>query len=196
MKLIRFALFIAFAISSATAQSTNVTQRASFVLKGTVQTSSGATSVRLSNKDLIMALNATGEYQFGPKAALFFVSAGEQPPEVIVREVGGPYGEVTTTDVGAYFGVTEIGDEVHSDKQSTQWETWNFAFNNGATNETAFLLWGVTEIHSGSIHTPGVGTLAGPQRVGSNVTGVGRVKGAITIFSGTVSGMNATLVTE
>jgi hypothetical protein len=91
----------------------------------------------------------------------------------------------------------EIGDEVRSANDSTRWETWNFAFDNGTTNhETSFELWGATTIHRGAIRTPGVGTLAGPQRVQSSVRGVGRVKGAITIFSGTVSGANATLVTS
>jgi hypothetical protein len=182
---------LALAICSAIAQSTDVVQRANFVLKGTTQTSSGVTSVRVVNKDILAALNASGAYEFGPKAALFFVSADDQPPALIVREVSA--GQVTNTDVSPYFGVREIGDEVHSRNESTWWETWNFAFDNGNTNETAFQLWGFTTIHRGTIRTPGIGTLAGSQRVQSNVTGVGRVQGAITVFSGSVDAANATL---
>jgi hypothetical protein len=178
-------------MSSAIAQSTNVVQRANFVLKGTTQTSSGVTSVRLVNKDILAALNATGVYQFGPKATLLFVSADDQPPALVVSEANG--GSATSTDISDYFGVTEIGDDVHSPSDKTRWETWNFAFDNGNTNETAFELWGATTIHRGAIRTRGVGTLAGPQRVQSDVRGVGRVQGAITVFSGRIDGTNPTL---
>jgi hypothetical protein len=197
-KMMRFALMaalLALVTTSANAQSTNVVQRANFVLKGTTQTSSGVSSVRVVNKDILAALNATGEYNFGPKATLLFVSADDdQPPALIVQEGSGQ--QVTNTDVGNYFGVTEIGDSVRSPDDSTRWETWNFAFNNGNTNETAFQLWGSTTIHRGTIHTSGIGTLAGPQHVQSDVRGVGRVHGAITVFSGHVDGANPTLVKE
>jgi len=197
-KMMRFALMtalLALATCGATAQSTNVVQRANFVLKGTTQTPSGATSVRVINKDILAALNATGAYQFGPKALLLFVSGDDQTPALMVSEVSG--GKTTTTDVSDYFGVTEIGNEVRSRNESTRWQTWNFAFDNGNTNgETGFQLWGSTTIHRGAIHTPGIGTLAGSERVQSDVKGVGRVQGAITIFSGSVSGANATLVKE
>jgi hypothetical protein len=196
-KRMRLALMVgllALAISSATAQSTDVVQHANFVLKGTVQTSSGETSVRLVTKDILAALNASGAYQFGPKAMLLFVSSDEQPPLVIVRDVIG--GQTTNTDVSEFFGVAEIGDPVRSRNESTRWETWKFSFDNNATNEMAFQLWGATTIHRGAIRTRGVGTLAGSKRVQSDVKGVGRVQDAVTIFSGSVSGANASLVTE
>ena len=185
---------LALAISNAPAQSTNVMQRANFVLKGTTQTSSDVTSVRVVNKDILAALNATGEYNFGRRAALFFVSTNDQPPALIVREGSGR--QATTTDLTDYFGVTEIGDEVHSAKDNTRWETWDFAFDNGTTNETGFQLWGATTIERGALRAPGVGPFTGPRRVQSTVTGVGRVQGAITVFSGTVSGANATLLKD
>ncbi len=193
----RFAItlgLLAAAISSATAQSTSVVQRANFVLKGTTQVPSGSSSLRVVNKDILAALNATGVYNFGPKATLLFVSSDDQAPVVMVSEVVG--GQTTNTDVSGYFGVTEIGTKVRSSNQSKSWETWNFAFDNGVTKETAFQLWGATTIHRGTIRTHGVGTLMGPQRMESSVRGVGRVQGVITIFSGTVSAANATLVTS
>jgi len=49
----------------------NVIQPVFFVLKGTVQTVSGVASVRVVNKDIVAALNATGVYQFDPKPLCF-----------------------------------------------------------------------------------------------------------------------------
>jgi len=151
---------------------------------------SGVKSIRVVNKDIIAALNETGVYQFGPRATLLFVTTDEQqPPELMVRDVIGS--QVTTNDVGNYFGITEIGDEVHSPDNSTRWQTWNFAFSDGTTNETAFQLWGETTIHRGAIHTTKMGTVTNAPGVQSTVTGVGRLKGAITIFSGSVNVANS-----
>src|SRR3954465_4926751 len=99
MRLALTTVLLALVISSATAQSTNVVQRANFVLKGTIQTSAGVTSVRVVNKDILAALNATGEYNFGRKAALLFVSSDDEPPAVVVSEGSGQ--EATNTDVSA-----------------------------------------------------------------------------------------------
>jgi hypothetical protein len=191
-KSIRLALImglLALAICSATAQSTDVVQRATFVLKGTIQTASGAASVRVVNKDILAALNGTGVYNFKPGATLLFVSSDDQPPALIVSEGSGR--QTTNTDVGDCFGVTEIGDEVRSPDDSIRWQTWNFAFDNDTTNETAFQLWGATTIQRGAIHAGHNGEVAGSPAFLSDVRGVGRVQGAITIFSGTVSSGNS-----
>lgn len=194
-RIIPFTLIIGLStltVFTAIAQTTNVMQRANFVLKGTMQATSGVgvTTVRLNNKDLLAALNATGQYQFGPRATFLFVSTDDEPPAVMVQVRVGR--QVTNTDIGDYFGVTEIGNEVHSQKDDKRWETWNIAFNNGTSNETAFILWGATEIHRGAIHARGVKPVIGSQRVESDVRGVGRIEDTITIFSGRVSGVNAT----
>jgi len=70
---------------------------------------------------------------------------------LVVQEGSGR--QTTNTDVSDFFGVTELGDPVRSADDRTRWETWNFAFNNGTTNETAFQLWGATTIQSGTTHT-------------------------------------------
>jgi hypothetical protein len=189
------ALALAMSMPSASAQSTNVMQKANFVLIGTTQTPTGDKSVRVVNKDILAALNATGAYNFGPKAALFFVSTDDQPPGLVVREVIG--GQTTTTDVSPYFGAEEIGNEVDSGKAKTRWETWHVVFDNKNTNsESAFELWGLTTIHLGAIHTPHIGTLAGPQRFQANVKGVGLWQGATTIFSGSISAGSPSLIIE
>jgi len=193
MRLAFLSGLLTLAIISATAQTTDVVQRANFVLKGIVQTPSGMKIVRVINKDILAALNATGAYQFGPKAALLFVSSDDQPPAIFVQDASAA--QPTNTDVGNYFGVTEIGNEVRSRNQATWWETWQFSFDNGTTNSTTFQLWGATSIHRGAIRAAGVATLTGPLRVQSDVEGVGQLQGAITVFSGKVSAANATLIT-
>ena len=186
---------LALATSTAWPQATNVIQRANFVLKGTKQTASGVMSVRIGNKDLIAALNATGDYNFGRGAALFLVAINDQPSRIVVREVNGK--QVADTDVSPYMGVREIGSEVHSRNGLTRWATWYFAFDNADTNgETGFQLWGSTIVKRGPVRGRGMGTLTGVSRVQSNVRGVGRVQGAVTVFSGTVSGSSASLVME
>jgi len=191
MRFTLIAGLLALATSGAIAQSTtNVVQPVFFVLKGTVQTASGVASVRVVNKDILAALNASGAYQFGPKSTLLFVSGDdEQPPVIVVQEGRGR--QTTNTDVGDFFGVTEIGDAVRSADDSMRWETWNFAFNNGATNETAFQLWGATTIQSGTPHTRRNGEGDGSQNVRSDVRGVGGLNGANTVFSGTVVSGNS-----
>jgi hypothetical protein len=191
-KSIRFAIatgLLALAICTATAQSTNVEMPATFVLKGTVQTASGAKLVRVISKDIVAALNESGAYQFKPGATLLFVSSDDQPPLIMVHEGRGL--QTTDTDVSDFFGVTEIGDAVRSPDDSTRWETWHFSFDNAATNTTGFQLWGETTIHRGAIHTTKMGTVTNAPGVQSTVTGVGRLNGAITIFSGSVNGANS-----
>jgi len=190
---IRFAITtgpLALAICTATAQSTNVELPATFVLKGTVQTASGAKMVRVISKDIVAALNESGAYQFTPGATLLFVSSDDQPPLIMVHEGRGL--QTTNTDVSDFFDVTEIGDPVRSPDDSTRWETWHFSFDNAATNTTGFQLWGETTIHRGAIHTTKMGTVTNAPGVQSTVTGVGRLNGAITIFSGSVNGANST----
>jgi hypothetical protein len=151
-----------------------------------MQTSSGAKAVRLGNKDILAALNASGEYKFGPKATLLFVVSDDQPTGLIVQD--GKAGQTTDTDVSAYFDVTEIGEGVRSPDGGMVWETWHFGFDNGNTNETAFELWGTTTIHNRPINLRRVASPSSSQRIESSIRGVGRLKGVVTIFSGTIYG--------
>jgi hypothetical protein len=195
-KIMRFVIMIGFlglAMATANTQTTNVVLSAFFVLKGTAQTATGVKSVRVVNKDIIAALNETGVYQFGRKATLLLVSTDNETPVLMVRDVTG--GQATTNEVDDYFDITEIGDEVRSPDGSTRWQTWNFAFDNATgdatTNETAFQLWGATTLQSGRSQTRRTREAAISPSVLSDVRGVGRVQGAITIFSGTVSSGNS-----
>ena len=177
---------LGLAISSTTAQSTDVVQRATVSLKATVQTASGAKTAHVANKDIIAALNASGAYNFGPNATLLLVVSNDQPSGLLVQD--GNSGQTTNTDVSGNFVVSEIGDEVRSPDGSTIWQTWNFGFDNGSTNaETAFELWGATTIRHRIIGIPGFGGTAAPPRIQCSVKGVGRLQGAVTVFSGTIS---------
>src|SRR5262249_24798752 len=104
----------------------------------------------------------------------------QQPPVLMVRDVIG--NQVTTNDVGDYFGVTEIGDEVRSPDNSIRWQTWNFAFDDNTTNETAFQLWGATTIQRSTAHAGHNGEFAGSPTFMSDVRGVGRVEARLPFF--------------
>lgn len=176
---------LAVASNTAVGQSTDVVQQANFVLKGIKQNSSGVTYVRIGNKDILAALNATGEYHFSSGAALLFVSTDDQPPTIVVRDTN--IGQVTNVDVGVYFGVSETGDAVHSTNGLTEWTTWAFALSDGQSGakDTEFQLWGRTTLHTVGA---GVTQIHGVQ---SDVSGVGSLAGAVTIFYGTVQASDA-----
>lgn len=172
------------------AQSTNIVQHAYFVLTGLEQTPAGRVSlVRVTNKDILKELSASGAYNFGPGASLLFVSTDNQLPTIAVRETNGS--QVTTTDVGNNFGLTEQGDEVHSFDGATRWGSWMFAFDNGQA--TDFQLWGFTTLYDRIIQSAGVGTILGNYGELSRVSGVGAIEGQNTVFYGNVYGGYPTL---
>ena len=166
------------------AQSTNIVQHAYFVLTGLEQASNGVSVVRVTNKDLLAALNATGAYNFGSGAMVLLVSTDNQVPSVMVRQTNGT--QVVTTDVGNNFGITELGDEVHTRNGATRWATWEFAFDNG--RETDFQLWGFTTEYIRVIQTAGVGALQGLYGELSHVCGQGGIGGQNVVYYGAVYG--------
>lgn len=180
----------AIPINRSQAQSTNIVQSAAFVLTGLQQSPNGSiTLVRVTNKDLLTVLNATGNYNFGPGAMLSFVVTDDQLPTIVVRETNG--GLVTTTDIGDYFGLSEKGEEIHSSDDATRWATWLFAFDNG--QETDFQLWGFTTVHNREIQSAGVGPIRGMSYEATHVQGVGGIGGLSTVFYGNVYGYGPTL---
>ena len=177
-------------INRSAAQSTNIVQSAAFMLTGLEQTPSGSiTMVRVTNKDLLAVLNATGNYNFGSGATLQFIGTDNELPTIVVREMIG--GQVTTTDVGNNFGLSEKGEEIHSFGDATRWATWMFAFDNG--QETDFQLWGFTTIYNRDIRSVGAGAIRGMEYEASHVQGVGGIGGRSTVFYGEVYGYNPVL---
>jgi hypothetical protein len=184
---------LTLASSRAVAQSTNVVQHAYFVLKGLKQRPTGGVSaVRVSNKDILAALNASGNYNFSPGAVLLFVRTDDQSPSIVVREVNKD--QVTDTDVGNYFGIKELGDEVHSQDDLTRWGTWSFAFDNG--QETDFELRGFTTFFRRPPSSAGISTPMTLYAEQSGVNGVGGLGGVAVVFYGNVYGGNPSLEVE
>src|SRR4051794_14894771 len=83
---------------------------ASIVLTAIVQTPDGGTNrVRITNKDVLAALNSTGAFNFGEGAKLLLRSVEAGFPYFVVRESG-----TNEIDVSDYLILTEPDDAVHS----------------------------------------------------------------------------------
>src|SRR5436190_17293452 len=114
-KSIKFAAvstFVALMVSAASAQTesasarTNVALIANIVLTGFKQTDgSNATPMRITNKDLLTALNATGHFTFGKNAQLILLSKDDQLPTASIRERTGA--TATTTDISNFLTITQ-----------------------------------------------------------------------------------------
>lgn len=181
-QLILASVFLGLVTNPVVAQTTNVVLRAYFVLNGLEQGNNQAINVRVTNKDVLAALNATGNYHFGSGAQVVLISTDDQLPVVMVRETRG--GQVTTTDVGANLALADSGDEVHGPGNLTSWAYWEYDLDNG--QGTNFKLTGLATIYRGQITGPGVGPLTRAYNAGTSVYGAGALKGISTIFSGFV----------
>lgn len=169
------------------AQSTNVVMDAYFVLNGLEQGPAGRViGFRILSKDIITALNATGNFNFGSGARLLLSSTDDNVPDIVVRETTN--GQVTTTDVGAYFGVADIGSEVHTPNHLLAWGVWEFSFDN--EQGTDFHLQGLNTLRRKNLQAPNVGILTRAYQVVVPVSGQGDVKGTNSVFYGTVYAIN------
>jgi hypothetical protein len=175
-------MFLGLATNPVVAQTTNVVLRAYFVLNGLEQGNNQVINVRITNKDVLAALNATGNYHFGSGAQLVLISSDDQLPVVMVRETNP--GQVTTTDVGAYFALADVGNEVHGPGNLTSWAYWSFNFDNG--QGTDFKLGGLAAIYRRKITGPGIGPLTRADNAATSVYGAGGLNGTSTIFWGTI----------
>jgi hypothetical protein len=169
----------------AAAQTTDVVMNAYFVLNGLKQARDGGVTVfRMTNKDILAALNATGDFQFPVGAVLLFRSVDDDLPSIVVREVHGS--QTNTTEVGNYFGLADVGSEVHTRTHLLGWGMWAFAFDNGLGTE--FHLWGLNTLRRSNLTAPGVGSLTRAYQVVVPVTGEGATGNANSVFYGTIYG--------
>lgn len=158
---------------------------ASFALTGLMQTSDGGTrNVRITNKDVLTALNATGAFNFGADARLLFRSVNGELPYFIVRET--VTNEVTTTDISDYLTLFEPDDAVHGKDSILNWGIWNYTLNEG--DGTDFTFWSFTTLYTGTIPTGHGGDLLRTVKLISTGSGPGHVAGANAQFSGKVIG--------
>jgi hypothetical protein len=187
MKLCAIAAFLAFGCGVAVAQVTNVAMVAHFALSGFRQAGeSTAASVKITDKDILSALNATGQFNFRSDAQLLLLSFEGQLPNFAVRERNGT--DVITTDISSYFFITEPG-EIHSANHLSSYAIYIYTFDN--QNGTSFAVSGMTSLHAGTITGPGIAPLDRDRTLTSTVCGSGTDNGANMVVRGTVNGGSA-----
>ncbi len=169
---------IAMATNTVGAQTVNVVMKAYFVLNGIQQTSSGAANVRVTNKDILTVLNATGSFNFSSGAQIILRSTEDQLPVILVRDTDG-----STTDVSSYLTLTDSGNEIHTGNNLTSWAIWNYALNTG--KGTDFNISGLATLYRGPISSSS-GTLTRTFNAGTHVYGEGDVGGSPAVFYGAV----------
>lgn len=173
---------LAFETGSVVAQTTNVYLRTYFVLTGfKMAGQSNAIPVRILNKDLLAALNATGNFNFGSGAQFLLKSTEDQLPTVWVRQTSG--GQVTTTDVSNYITLSEP-EEVNAQNNLISYAIRVFTFDD--QRGTSFSVTGFTTMYRGVIKSSGVGPLVRVFNAGSQVSGPGTIGGTGAVLRGSV----------
>lgn len=159
-----------------------------FALTALSQTSDGRVALaRITNKDILAALNASAAFHFGSGAELLLRSVNGGLPTFLVREVNN--GQTSTTDISQYLILYEPGDAVHSLQSAVNWGIWEYTLKAGGG--TDFDTRGLTTLYTGAIPTPGGGDLLRTVRLNSSVSGPGHVKGATSQFLGNIYANNA-----
>ena len=168
---------LALAAGAVEAQTTNVYLQAYLVLSGLKQNGEGhATSVRIIDKDILAALNATGNFNFSSSARLLLKSHDDQLPTFVVREPNG-----ATTDVSNYLSVNEAG-EVNAQNGMVSYAVWTFALNN--QEGTSFSISGFLTLYRGTLKSAHVGPLTRVYNAGGQVAGPGAAGGNEAVFRG------------
>lgn len=181
-KTITAALFSLCFTLTAQEQIYSTVKDASIVLTAIVQTPDGGTNmVRITNKDVLAALNSTGAFNFGDGAKLLLRSVEAGFPYFVVRE-----SSTNEVDVSDYLILTEPDDAVHSHNSIDNWGIWNCTLN--GDSGTDFTFWGLTTLHTGVIPTGNAGNLLRTVNLISIGSGPGHVDGANAQFSGKVTG--------
>src|SRR5262249_35184046 len=108
MKLWLISIFAVGGCGLASAQrAITVAMVAQFSLTGIKQVNESSTApVKITNKDILAALNATGRFNFGNNAQILFLSVEGNLPSIAVRERNGT--NAITTDISAFFFITEL----------------------------------------------------------------------------------------
>lgn len=172
-------------------------KNAFFELTAIVQTADGGTNkVRITNKDVLAALNTAGDFNFDNHAKLLLRSIDGAIPIFVVRESGSKVVTNSEVDVSEFLTLVEPDDAVHGRNQMVNWGIWNYTLNAaGGTNAagTEFTFWGFTILHTGAIPTGQGGKLLRTVNLVSTGSGPGHVDGANAQFSGRVFANHARL---
>jgi len=179
--------FLGLSVASSNAQSYNVTTVANFALTGVKQSGDAVTPVRMGNKDIIAALNATGRFNFGGGAQIVMISLEDQLPTFGVRERSGT--NVVITDISGFFSLDE-SSEIHTSNNLTSYVVQDYQFDDH--NGTSFSVSGLSTLKRGNISGPGFGSLERVKQITSKVNGPGSVDGDEAMFRGSMSSGSAT----
>jgi hypothetical protein len=160
------------------------------VLTAVVQKPDGGTNkVRITNKDVLAALNATNAFSFDNHAKLLLRSVNGGLPYFVVRESGRNVGTNSEVDVSDFLTLVEPDDAVHGHNQMVNWGIWTYTLNGGGG--TDFTFWSLTVLHTGAVPTPQGGELLRTVNLVSTGSGPGHVDTANAQFSGRISANHA-----
>jgi len=173
-------------ILSSSAQNYNVITVANFALTGVRQNGNAVSPVRMGNKDIIAALNATGQFNFGRGAQIIMISLEDQLPTFSVRERSGK--SEVRTDISSFFFLTE-SDEIHTSNEITSYNVQDYHFDNH--NGTSFSVSGLSTLTHGNLSGPGFSGLERVRQIKSQVNGPGSVNGDDALFHGSMSSGSA-----
>jgi hypothetical protein len=171
---------LAVGIAQSYAQIPVVVSQLKVTLSGFAGGDAGAASVKITNKDIINALNLSDNgFDFSNGAKLMVaVPAEGGSPRIFVRDGG------TDTDVNDFFG-TDSSVVVATSNGKTQYEIRDLSFDNGVGE--SFNVSGFTTDKIGTVNGADTGKLTG-QVTSSNATvsGTGTVAGTDTVLKGTI----------
>lgn len=176
---------LAVGIAQSHAQTPVVVSSLNISLSGFAGGPSGAAQVKVTNKDIINALNSSSSaFGFSKNAKLLIVvPAAGGSPSFLVRDAG------TDTDVSDFFG-TDSSDVVVPSNGKTQYEIFFLSFDNGAGE--SFDVNGFATDHIGTVNGKDTGKLEGQvTSFTSNDSGTGTVDGTFMVVKGTVNASGA-----
>lgn len=171
---------LAVGVAQSYAQTPVVVSQLKVTLSGFAGGESAAAPVKITNKDIINALNASDSaFGFSNGAKLMVaVPADGGDPSFFVRDGG------TDTDVTDFFG-SSSGDLVAASNGKTQYQIRELSFANGAGE--SFDVSGFSTDKVGSVNGKDTGKLDG-QVISSTstVSGSGSVDDTTTVLKGTI----------
>jgi hypothetical protein len=158
-------------------------KNAFFELTAIVQAADGGTNkVRITNKDVLAALNSTNAFNFDNHAKLLLRSVNGGIPSFVVRDSTSKAVTNGDVDVSDSLTLVEPDDAVHGRNQMVNWGIWTYTLND--VSGTDFTFWTLTTLHTGAIPTGNGGKLLRTVSLVSIGSGPGHVDGANAQFSG------------